>query len=100
MKPFTPAAIKPFTPAATQPFGAPKRKAKTIDELCAGKSELVQKTIRHRKEYEEEAATVMDAGFYFSVVFKTKAERDKFIKDAEIHLIDDSYCYGSDLMIE
>jgi hypothetical protein len=47
---------------------------------------------RREKDFKDE----LDTGFYFSVVFDTKAERDKWLQDRKIKLVEDFFVKACD----
>ena len=58
-------------------------------------SEVIEIDAIRKKEFRDE----MDSGFYFSVVFDTRAERDKWLKDRKLTLEEDFFIRAKNFKI-
>ena len=58
-------------------------------------SEVKQINNIKRQEFKNE----LDTAFYFSVVFDTKAERDKWLKDRELRLVENFFIRAKDFKV-
>jgi hypothetical protein len=56
-----------------------------LEKDCDTEVEVVNK--QREKDFNSE----MDVGFYFSVVFDTREERDKWLKERKLKLIEDMF---------
>lgn len=77
-----------------------KKKPTTLAELEESSKKEISDAIKKKREHESDVIDTLDAGFYFSIVFRSRKERDEWLRRAEIELIDDEYVYGSSLNIE
>ena len=64
---------------------------KRLEEVKKIKESEFQKQLKYNNEY--------DAGFYFSVVFNTRAERDKWLKERNIVLTEDFFVKAEDFNV-
>lgn len=74
-----------------------KKKETTLEEKLKTLEEeeiaTLKETEKLRKERENFLKSELDAAYYFSVIFETGEERDKWLKEHNIKLMDnDLYC--------
>jgi hypothetical protein len=72
----------------------PPKGIQALEELEKITDDEVEKVEKQReKDFKKE----MDTAFYFSVVFDTREDRDKWLKDRKLKLIEDTFIKASDL---
>jgi len=73
-----------------------EQKKKTLAALEAESREEI-KTVRAKQQLLSRQAESerLDAGFFFSVVFATRTERDEWLKKQKVNLVDDEYILAS-----
>jgi hypothetical protein len=64
-----------------------------LEKDCDAEVETVHKQLE--KDFKSE----LDAGFFFSVVFNTKEERDQWLQDHGLKLIEDMFIKASDFTV-
>lgn len=78
-------------------FDAPaKKKAATgtLETLEAAGKAAVSDALAKKRASEQRVKDELDAGFFFSVVFKTRKDRDDWCAKNGVKLIDGEYVYG------
>lgn len=76
-----------------------KKPAQGIDGLEKLEAETEKEAAEIEKQREKDFQSELDTGFYFSVVFDTKEERDKWCKDHGVKLIEDFFVKAKDFKI-
>lgn len=59
------------------------------------KNSVISANELRRKQFEDE----LDSAFYFSVVFNTRRERDEWLKQHNISLVEDFFVKAEDFLI-
>ena len=78
-------------------IGKKTKQPKTLDRLSADYRKEVDQAIQKRRDAEKDVDDLLDSGFYFSVVFRTRKERDAWLAQRGIGLRDDDHILPSDL---
>lgn len=76
---------------------AAKKSKTTLKEIAEEGESIVSEALAKKRKHEADVLDTMDAGFFFSVVFRSRAERDAWLKEKGLRLRDDEYIFGSDL---
>jgi hypothetical protein len=71
----------------------PSKGIKALNELEKITDSEVEKI---QKQREKDFKSELDSGFFFSVVFDTKGERDKWLQNHGLQLIEDMFIKASD----
>ena len=76
-----------------------KKPAKGLEGLEKLEAETEKEVNEIEKQREKDFQNELDTGFFFSVVFDTKEERDKWCKDHGIKLVEDFFVKAKDFKI-
>lgn len=68
----------------------------TLKGISGEGDDLVLEALARKKKHEADVKDTMDSGFYFSVVFRSKIERDAWLKAKGLRLRDDEYILVDD----
>jgi hypothetical protein len=69
----------------------------TIEEAAEDEYNHVSDAIKAKREHEKAILDNIDMGFYFSVVFATRNERDEWLAKHGLTLRQDDHILGSDI---
>jgi hypothetical protein len=73
-----------------------KKPSKGIQELEAMEKEVNADIAKINKEMADTFKSELDGGFFFSVVFNNREERDEWLKNHKLKLEDDYFIKASD----
>lgn len=76
-----------------------KKPVKGLEGLEKLEAETEKEVMEIEKQREKDFQNELDVGFYFSVVFDTKEERDKWCKEHNIKLEEDFFVKAKDFNI-
>ena len=80
-------------------IGKKTKQPKTLDSLSISYKKEVDEAIQKKRDAEADIDDLLDTGFYFSVVFRTRKERDAWLAERGIELRDDDHVLPSDLKV-
>lgn len=69
----------------------------SIADIEKESQNVISEIIQKKRQHEKEVINELDAGFYFSVVFRTRVDRDAWLREHDIKLQDDEYIFSTQL---
>ena len=69
----------------------------SLEEMEAASKEALKPSIAAKRAKEKALGDGLDAGFYATIVFATKKERDAYFLARNIHLYDGEFIFGHEV---
>lgn len=77
-----------------------KQKVKpTLKEVKDAGDSLVSEALAKKRKHEQDVKDTMDAGFFFSVVFRSKDDRDAWLASKGLRLRDSEFILADDFNV-